>query len=120
MRFGFVEFREHLDALQTLRALSNQPLPGYKKSGVQITFSVEDQRKLHIRFISLIRKLKLEHQAALVEYHICVDMKLPKQFTVACNAQPSAFAYPEPLKEKVAASRSQPSELAEFYSSDGL
>ena len=29
------------------------------------------------------------------------DLKMPKDFCTTCNAKPSAFAYPEPLEQKV-------------------
>jgi len=51
-RYGFVQFREHMDSLCVLRELNNKMniFDNNKNNGrIQIEFALEDMRKLHIR-----------------------------------------------------------------------
>eukprot|EP01083_Nonionella_stella_P221396 790985_1 len=62
LRFGFVEFREHADALTALRALNNAPAPfGTKGARLQVEFALDDARKL------LQRKRRLDFRKQKIE-----------------------------------------------------
>eukprot|EP00492_Amphilonche_elongata_P004132 TRINITY_DN4513_c0_g1_i1.p2 TRINITY_DN4513_c0_g1~~TRINITY_DN4513_c0_g1_i1.p2 ORF type:complete len:105 (+),score=24.43 TRINITY_DN4513_c0_g1_i1:290-604(+) len=45
-RFGFVQFREHQDALHALRELNNKKIEGNR---LQVEFALENERVVHIR-----------------------------------------------------------------------
>jgi len=45
-RFGFIQFREHQDALHVLRKLNNTKVDGHR---IQIEFALENERVMHVR-----------------------------------------------------------------------
>merc|ERR1712062_418302 len=49
MRFGFVQFREHQDALAVLRKLNNCAIKETGNKRLQVEFAIENERVVHIR-----------------------------------------------------------------------